>query len=141
MSTVADWRIAVGQLFIRLGRCLPGLRPSFKDIFSEVYPQIFLLHEGILNIMGYVNQISSLKHAHAPFSHLVRKRQRKCRESKAKEKADVDHTVSLTWPRGSQESQEGREGTCGIGLFTLRSQQIFAVLPTEQIPILAPPHA
>lgn len=41
----------------------------------------------------------------------------------------------------AQESQEGREGTCGIGVFTLRSQQIFAVLPTEQIPILAPPHA
>lgn len=57
---VADW-IITGGLFIRLGRCLPGLRPWFKDIFSGVYPHIFLLPEGILNIMGLLKQIAGLK--------------------------------------------------------------------------------
>lgn len=34
---VADWIITVG-LFISLGRCLSGLGPWFKGIFSGVYP-------------------------------------------------------------------------------------------------------
>lgn len=71
---VVDWIITVG-LFIRLGRCLPGLKPWFKEMFAGVYSQILLMPEGILNIMGLLKQISGLKYALAKCSHLVRKRQ------------------------------------------------------------------
>lgn len=73
---VADWIITVG-LFIRLGRCLSGLRPWFKGIFSGVYP---------------TDNSIAWRHLYtcAPFSDLVRKRQGKCKEREA-ERADDDH--------------------------------------------------
>lgn len=80
----ADWIITVG-LFIRPGRCLPGLGPWFKDIFAGVYTQILLLPEGTLNIIGLLKQIAGLKYTLVPFSHQVRKRQEMQRKSGERE--------------------------------------------------------
>lgn len=114
----------------------------FQDMFSAAATNIYMASR----VIEYNGPFLSRLLLRVPFLSPDAKETEEIQEEERgkREQMWIIHTQgdfsARSWPRGNQESQEGREGTCGIGLFTLRSQQIFAVLPTEQIPILAPPH-